>query len=98
MPSEQTRGRHSLVRVKAVFLCVTFLCCGILLQYLDSHRYDNALFAIAGASAILLYFVRCEQCKSSIYYTAGGKRNLLILNALGFLTAKKCPNCGKPQV
>jgi hypothetical protein len=93
-----SHGRRSLDRVKAAFLFVTFLCCGILLKYFEHHRYENTLFVIAGVSAILFYFVRCEQCKSSIYYSAGGKRNLLLLEAPGFLMARKCPICGKLRV
>jgi di/tricarboxylate transporter len=96
--SEQTQGRKSLVRVKVAFLFVTFLGCWILLKYFDSRRYESTLFAIAGVSATLFYFVRCEQCKSSIYYSAGGKRSLLLLGAPGFLMAKKCPICGKLRV
>jgi hypothetical protein len=98
MTTEQTQEEHSLVRIKAALLVVTFLGCWILLKYFDSHRDENTLLAIAGVSAILLYFVRCERCKSSIYYTAGGKRSLRLLGAPGFLMAKKCPICGKLRV
>jgi hypothetical protein len=98
MLAEESKERKSLVRVKAAFLFASFLGCWILLKYFDSHRYENTLFAIAGVSAILLYFVRCEQCKSTIIYRAGGKLDLLLLSAPRFLTARKCPICGKLRV
>jgi len=98
MLEEQSQGEKSLVRVKAAFLFVTFLGCWILLKYFDRHRYENALFAIAGVSVILFYLVRCEQCKSTILYSAGGKRNWLLLGAGRFLTARRCPNCGRLRV
>jgi hypothetical protein len=98
MLEEELQGRKSLIRVKAAFLCVTFFGCWILLRYFDSHRYENTLFAGAGVSAMLFYFVRCEQCKSSIYFTAGGTRNLRLLGAPGSLMAKRCPICGKLRV
>jgi hypothetical protein len=98
MLEEELQGRKSLVRVKAVFLFVTFLGCWILLKFFDGHGYENTLLAIMGVSAILLYFVRCEQCKSTIIYRAGGKLDLLLLSAPRFLTARKCPICGKLRV
>jgi len=82
----------SLVRVKVALLFLIFLACVIALR-LDS-AYEDALLAVAGVSAVLFWFVRCESCKSSIYYRAGGKRKLFFgAGTLVFLLARECPCC-----
>jgi hypothetical protein len=88
----------SLVRVKGVVLFLIFYACWLYLKYFDGPRYENTLLAVAGASALLFYFVRCEKCKSSIYYTAGGKRHLFLWGAPRFLMANECPICGLIRV
>lgn len=88
----------SLVRVKAVVLFLIFYACWLYLRYFDGPRYGNMILAVAGASALLFYFVRCEKCKSSIYYTAGGKRHQFLWGAPRFLMANECPICGLIRV
>jgi hypothetical protein len=88
----------SLVRVKAASLFLIFYSCWLYLKYFDGPRYENTLLAAAGASAVLFYFIRCEKCKSSIYYTAGGKRHLFLWGAPRFLMANECPICGLIRV
>jgi hypothetical protein len=44
---------------------------------------------------MLVYLIRCESCKSSIYYRAGGTRMLVQTpSSYGFLSARHCPYCG----
>jgi hypothetical protein len=89
MPTTFSPSKRSLVRIKAVLLHIVFLCCAIALANRSDHVL--ALMGIAGASAILVYFVRCESCKSSIYYRAGGER--YPPNPSRFLYSARCPYC-----
>jgi hypothetical protein len=97
MPSSTSPPGKSFVRVKAVVVFTAFLGCWIAVLYGSTH--GGALLAVAGAAAVLLYFVRCESCHSSIYYRAGGERTLFFgprasLRGFGFLASGRCPYCG----
>ena len=84
---------RSLFRVKIACLTLVFLGCGVGLRLGSGH--DNVLIAVAGLSAVLFYFVRCESCKSSIYYRKGGERKFLFgTGSVAFLLARQCPCCG----
>jgi hypothetical protein len=78
-------------------LAAAFLGCWLALAF-KLPVNDHALLAIAGVSAIFLYFVRCERCHSSIYYRAGGTRTLFHIRSLSILWAKQCPSCKLERV
>lgn len=88
---------RSLVRVKALILFAVFLSCGVALKV--GTPFENTLLALAGTSAVLLYFVRCEWCKSSIYYVKGGKHTFPVGTvSFRFLSRKKCPYCAGERI
>jgi hypothetical protein len=100
----------SMVRVKSVILTTVFmarwLCfAGHILAptmvSIPSSPSDYAwIMAAMGSAAVLFYFVRCETCHSSIYYTAGGERTLFFGDSSSrqrFLFASKCPVCGQER-
>jgi hypothetical protein len=93
MPDASSVPRRSLVRLKSVLLLTVFLGCLIALRKGSPHVI--ALFAVAAASSLLQYFVRCESCHSSIYYRAGGSRSLIAgPSTVRFLYSNRCPYCG----
>jgi hypothetical protein len=97
MTTVSPHAAKSLVRAKAVLLAAIFLGCGTALKH--SVAYEDTLLAIAGISAMLLWFVRCETCKSSIYYQAGGGRRLFPTYAsMKFFAARRCPGCGQERL
>jgi hypothetical protein len=56
---------------------------------------ETLLLGFAVLVAISPYFVRCETCKSSIYYRTGGQRMFPAgPSALKFMFSRKCPYCG----
>ena len=93
MPDASSHPRKSYVRLKSVLLLAVFLGCVI--GFYNDSPHALALFAVAGASSLLQYFVRCESCHSSIYYRAGGGRNLLFgPSSYRFMYSSQCPYCG----
>ena len=83
-------ANKSLVRLKGATVFLIFVACWLWLKYISSH--ENLVFSIAAITAILPWFLRCERCKSSIYYRAGGVR--MPRYSLSFFTARQCPCCG----
>ena len=96
-----TRGAstaRSRVRVKSAVLFIAFMACWLVLS-LRPHWHEDLVLVVAGVSAVLYYFIRCEQCHSSIYYRAGGKRVLFPgPSTISILTAKRCPCCGLERI
>lgn len=93
MSDSLSSSSRSLVRVKSVALLVVFLGCLIGIHYRPSNAL--ALILVAGFSSMLQYLVRCESCHSSIYYRAGGDRNLIAgPSAFRFMYNGRCPYCG----
>jgi hypothetical protein len=87
-------GKRSLVRVKAATLFVVFFSCWCAVLWAP-HWHSNAVFLVAAVAAVLVYFVRCESCHSSIYYRAGSERSFFAdKTALLMLVGKQCPICG----
>ena len=75
-------------------LSLVFISCWFALA-IGETEHTNLLIAISGASAVLNFFVRCESCKTSIYYRAGGERNFTVgPYYYRFMLAAKCPVCG----
>src|SRR5579864_2880030 len=98
----------SMVRVKSVILTTIFMAgwvsfAGHIIAPTIVPISASALvwiMAAMGAAAVLFYFVRCETCQSSIYYTAGGKRTIFFGDSSSgqrFLFASKCPVCGQER-
>lgn len=84
--------QRSRVRAKALLLTAVFAICGY--AYALDLTQSMLPFAIASVAAIGLYFVRCETCKSSIYYERGGTRHFpASLYSVRFLLQRKCPVC-----
>jgi hypothetical protein len=81
---------RSRYRIKVLALSGIFLACWLVLRF-QFTTHDILALAIAGAAAVLLYFVRCERCHSSLYYRAGGARRFF--PGPSFLWAKRCPSC-----
>jgi hypothetical protein len=88
MPRE---AEKSLVRVKSAVVLLAFMACWLWLKY--ARRYDDWMFIVAAIIATLPWFIRCEKCKSSIYYKGGGARHLSFAT---FFTARRCP-CNQSQ-
>jgi len=86
----------SLLRVKIAALFGVFALCALLLWLEIAHSQGQQLAAVgvAALSGILLSFVRCEACHSSIYYRAGGTRKLFGNDFYRFVLARQCPCCG----
>ena len=96
--TQARRTARSYVRVKALVLLGVFLGCGVALRF-QSRLPDELLFAVAALSAVLVYFIRCERCHSSIYYRAGGKRVLLHgASSLAILASRRCPCCDLERI
>jgi hypothetical protein len=90
-------NKASLYRVKMAGVFIAFLCCGFALKM----SFGNPLVVLSTAMfvGVTPYFIRCEHCKSSIYYRAGGKRVILMgPSAVYFVFAKRCPCCGASRV
>ena len=97
--TESADEPKSLFRVKILILFTVFLCCWLAFTFNVSRNYENAIFCVAGASAILIYFVRCESCHSSIYYRKGGTRKLFGgFDYYKFALAGRCPCCGRERI
>jgi hypothetical protein len=92
MLTDQSNASKSLVRVKAILLFVIFTGCWLSLKF--SGKNENLFLAISGVSAVLVFFIRCEGCKSSIYYQRG-ERRFPPFGLVGFLMAGQCPICGR---
>ncbi len=77
-------------------MVLAFLGCLFLLQIATTEQHKLIIFLIAAGISVMPYFIRCETCKSSIYYVTGGKRNLFFTRSslYGFLFAGQCPYCG----
>jgi len=83
------------VRIKAAVLFVLFLVCLYLLKIITSEKYQDIILLVAAGLSVGAYFIRCETCKSSIYYRAGGERRFFPTpSSFGFLVAARCPCCG----
>lgn len=88
---------RSSVRVKAAALFGGFVVCLICLRL--GLWSQAVLFGIAAVCAVGVYFVRCEQCKSSIYFVTGGSRRFPAgPSAYRFLLSASCPYCGRPRL
>jgi hypothetical protein len=87
IPADDTR--RSWYRVKTVALTATFAACW-LAGFVGTAAHGFAVASIAAISVMFLYFVRCERCRSSLYYRAGGARAPW---KVSFLWAKRCPCC-----
>jgi hypothetical protein len=89
----------SMVRVKYLILAAIFLSGYIVIPTASSPPTHFWIFAAMGVASMLFYFVRCETCHSSIYYTAGGKRNFFVggSSTWRFIVASKCPVCGRKR-
>jgi hypothetical protein len=85
----------SMVRVRYVLLTAVLVACVIVRVDPSHHLW---LAAVMTLDVILLFLVRCESCKSSLYYTAGGERPPLVSRrTLSLLIAPQCPICGKER-
>lgn len=82
--------RRSLVRLQAGVVFGVFVCCWLYLRYVSGNSVFA--FAVAGISSVSMWFIRCEQCHSSLYYRAGGRR--FPSYGLTFLIHRRCPHCG----
>ena len=97
--TESANEPKSLFQVKIAALFTVFACCWLAFALNVSRTYENAIFGIAGASAILIYFVRCKFCHSSIYYRNGGVRKFLgTFDYYKFALAGRCPCCGRKRI
>ena len=89
--------RASLYRVKMAGVFVAFLCCALAIK--AGIGSQLIVFLAAMFVSVLPYFIRCENCKSSIYYRAGGKRAIFMgPSTVHFVFAKRCPCCGAVRV
>jgi hypothetical protein len=87
----------SLYRVKMAGVFLAFLCCALALKEGFGNQFVVLLTAMF--VSVLPYFIRCENCKSSIYYRAGGKRAIFMGPSTAyFVFAKRCPCCGVVRV
>ncbi len=88
----------SLVRLKLWALLGTFLSCWLVLRFVDlTFGAEHAVLGVAGACVMLLYFVRCEQCKSLVikpWPPTAAARGMLDI----FFPSKHCPVCGKARL
>jgi DNA-directed RNA polymerase subunit RPC12/RpoP len=82
--------KKSLVRLEAGTVLLIFVSCWLYLRYISDQI--DAVLAVAGISAVSAWFIRCERCKSSIYYRAGGTR--FPSYGVKFLITSRCPHCG----
>jgi len=90
--TESADEPKSLFRVKIAILFTVFVCCWLAFD-------ENAILGVAGASAILMYFVRCESCHSSIYYRKGGVRKIFgAFDYYKFALAGRCPCCARKRI
>jgi hypothetical protein len=97
--TESADEPKSFFRVKIAFLFMVFFGCWLALALHVARDYENAVFFIAAASAILMYFVRCESCHSSIYYRKGGVRKIFgSFDFYKFALAGRCPCCGRKRI
>ncbi len=88
---------RSLYRVKMLCIVSGFLlCCGAIRFGFGN---ETLFFVLAMGLSVLPLFVRCETCKSSIYYRAGGRRALPVApGAYTFVLASTCPYCGRKRI
>ena len=99
-----------MVRVKSVILTAIFMAGWVsfaghiiaptIVPIPSSPSGYVWIMAAMGSAAVLFYFVRCETCHSSIYYTSGGKRTLFLGDPSSrqrFLFASRCPVCGQER-
>jgi len=90
-------NKASLYRVKMAGVFVAFLCCALALKAGFGNQFVVLLTAMF--VSVLPYFIRCENCKSSIYYRAGGKRAIFMGPSTAyFVFAKRCPCCDAVRV
>jgi hypothetical protein len=95
-PTSKGLNMRSLVRIKVLLLWLTFTACWLTLRFNDlSEGYGNAVLGIAAVAAVLFYFVRCEQCHTSVMTGRSNKLPLPSMNAL--FPPKRCPACGKER-
>jgi hypothetical protein len=88
--SNRSAAPRSRYRVKVIVLAAIFLACWFVLRF-QFTTHDIIVLSIAGATAVLVNFVRCERCHSSLYYHAGGTRRFF--GSPSFLWVKRCPSC-----
>jgi hypothetical protein len=97
--TESPDEHKSLFRVKIAILFGVFFCCWLAFALKIARNYENAILGVAGASAILMYFVRCESCHSSIYYRKGGVRKFFgSFDYYKFALSGRCPCCGRKRI
>lgn len=95
----EKENRRSLVRVKMWLLNVGFVVCWLAMKYGDlAQGTFLIMLALASVTAILVYFVRCEQC-----HTSQVQNPLRRLPSLGvpwsiLFPSKRCPVCGKERI
>jgi hypothetical protein len=96
-PTQETK--RSRYRLKAFALTAVFTVCwfiaGMDADALSDPLHGLLVVGIAGLSSSLLIFIRCERCRSSLYYCARGAR---VPWKLSFLWAKRCPCCDLDRV
>jgi len=86
------------MRVKVAVLFLVFISCWCAVLWAP-HWHTDAVFVVAAVAAVLVYFVRCESCHSSIYYRAGGERSLFVgKTSILVLVGKHCPVCGLERI
>lgn len=94
--SLEQENRRSLVRVKIWSLETAFLACWLVLRFGNLARgSEDLVLAMAGVTAILFYFVRCEQCHTSEILRRSGWLRFVKWN--GLFPSKRCPVCGKER-
>jgi hypothetical protein len=93
--NSQERTR-SAVRVKALLLWAIFLGCWFALRVDEIPlRWQDAILAVAGIDAVLLYFIRCERCKDPLISLRPDRITSLWRI---MLPQKRCPKCGMNRI
>lgn len=89
------QGR-STVRVRLAFVWVIFLSCCCVLQFATlSPGWQDAILGLAGASAISVFFIRCERCKEPLVSV----RPEQISSVLDIMAPQKhCSRCGLERI
>jgi hypothetical protein len=85
------------VRLKVLLLFSVFVVSALAM---DSGFVRSDLpLAIAAIAAVGVYFVRCETCRSTIYYERGGSRHVPVgPYASRFMFQKRCPVCSQGRL
>ena len=95
----EKENRRSLVRVKMWVLSTGFALCWLAIEFGDLARGTSLVaLALACLTAVLVYFVRCEQCHTSHVQNPLRRLPSLWVPWSIFFPSKRCPVCGKERI